>query len=486
MMLRVQSDISRVHSSDNLLDAVRSVQFLNRARVASEFDNWALERQVQMAPEQPMPALHFDKGLKTRSESTESLASLNSLPDSQTFERYRSDDAGRNLFDCEPYYPKAAARVEFERKLGEALCDDPRIRDVARRIRALTGTPMRYDDFDAAAQAKIFAERVGIGGAHECLHSHDTLDAHVLATLIKAEAPHYDAPDAPNPKRRRNMFNAAPHPENPMHPWNLREFDVPIAEIKSPKQLPERIKAVMQARWDALRNAPSDEHVFRAALVRAGVARVYEDAGFAATDDVVSYMFKCDIEERKRLLHDALDITWSTAEYTRDEANGRDLNPVGPDVRQHRTGDRSNMVRTSDRDDPQIAKFALGAILHDKPVISGPSGHTLRYLNHYAQCKEMASYSTDVSDWPSLADARIVMMANLMPPKNHHSYHEIMSASIGVTDGSEMLHYRDRAAYADLNDTALGATTLARLKDDAQRIGAPADAGVASSNEARD
>ncbi|WP_157122944.1 hypothetical protein [Pandoraea vervacti] len=471
----MQSDISRVGSSDNLLNIVRSVQFLNRARVASEFDNRALERQVQMAPEQPMPALEIGRRLSTRSDSLDSLDSLKSLPDCQTFETLRNVDVGRNLFDCAPYYPKAAARVEFERKLGQALCDEPTIRDIARRIRELTGTPMHFGGFEVSAQAKIFAERVGIGGADECLNSRDTLDAHVLATLVKAEAPEYDDPGAPDPGRRRNMFNAAPHPENPMHPWNLREFDVPIAEITSPKQLPARIRAVMQARWDALRHEPGDKDLFASALTRADVARVYDEEGFAATNDVVEYMFKCDVEERKRLLHNALDITWSTAEYTGDEANGRDLNPVGPDVRQHRTGDRSNMVRTSDRNDPQIARFALGAIVHDKPVISGPSGHTLRYLNHYAQCKEMASYSTDVSDWPTLAEARMVMMANLMPPKNHHSYHEIMSASVGVTDGDEMLDYRDRAAYADLNDTPLGAAMLAQLKEDALRTSPDAE-----------
>ncbi|MFJ2994427.1 hypothetical protein [Pandoraea sp. NPDC087047] len=410
-----------------------------------------------------MPALRIDVGLRTRSDS------LESLPDSAAFDKYRRVDAGRNLFDCEPYYPKAAARVEFERKLGQALCDEPQIRDIARRIRELTGTPMRFEDFDDFARAKIQAERVGIGGADECLNSRDTLDAHVLATLIKAEAPQYDAPDAPNPKRRRNMFNAAPHPDNPMNPWNLREFDVPIAEITSPIQIPVRIKKVMQDRWETLRGIAVDAASFGEALTHLGVGRVCNEEGNSATKDVVAYMFKCNPEERHRLLHDVLDITWSTAEYTSDEANGRDLNPIGSHVRQHRTGDRSNMVKTSDRSDPQIAGFALGAIVHDKPVISGPSGHTLRYLNHYAQCREMAAYSGDVSDWPSLAEARMVMMANLMPPKNHHSYHEIMSASIGVTDGSEMLHYRDRATYADLKDTALGADMLSRLKDDALR-----------------
>ncbi|MCI3207193.1 MULTISPECIES: hypothetical protein [Pandoraea] len=463
MLLTVQSDISRVRSADNLLELAMGARFLSRASVASEFDNRTLEQHVQMAPERPIPALRMHAGLRARTDS------LESLPDSKTFEGYRNTEAGRNLFDCEPYYPKAAARVEFERKLGQTLCDEPQIRDIARRIRELTGTPMRFDDFGETAQAKILSERVGIGGADECVRSENTLDAHVLATLIKAEAPHYDDPVAPNPKRRRNMFNAAPHPENPMHPWNLREFDVPIAEIKSPKQMPDRIRQIMQTRWDTLRSGAGSESTFAALVEDAGVARVYREAGFAATGDAVAYMFQCTPDERSRLLHDLLDITWSTAKYTGDEANGRDLSPIGSDVRQHRTGDRSNMVRTSDRNDPQIAKFALGAIVHDKPVISGPSGHTLRYLNHYAQCREMAAYAGDVSDWPSLAEARMVMMANLMPPKDHHSYHEIMAASIGVTDGSEMLHYRDRATYADLNDTPLGAAMLDRLKEDARR-----------------
>lgn len=472
-MLKVQSNIARVQSTGNLLEMALGAQFLRRARVASEFDNRALERHIQMAPEQPMPALKMGFGLRTRTDSTDSV---DSLPDSKAFDDFRRRDAGRNLFDCAPYYTKASARVEFERKLGQTLCDAPEIRDIARRIRALTGTPMRFEDFDAKAQAKIIDEQVGIGGADECLNSRDTLDAHVLATLIKAEASHYDDPHAPDKHRRRNMFNAAPHPENPMHPWNLREFDVPIAEIKSPVQLPDRIRDVMQSRWETLRHNPAGEDAFVKVLTHAGADRVMREDGFSACRDVVDYMFRCDPDERRRLLHDVLDITWSTAEYTDDEDNGRWLNPIGSHVRQHRTGDRSNMVRTSDRNDPAIGTWAFGAILHDKPVISGPSGHTLRYLNHYAQCREIAAYSGDVSDWPSLAEARMVMMANLMPPKNHHSYHEIMSASIGVSDGTEMLHYRDRATYADLNDTALGARLLAKLKDEARRM--PADAQV--------
>ncbi|WP_150575027.1 hypothetical protein [Pandoraea aquatica] len=418
-----------------------------------------------------MPALKMGFGRLTRTDSTDSV---DSLPDIKVFDEFRSRDAGRNLFDCAPYYAKASARVEFERKLGQTLCDAPEIRDIARRIRALTGAPMRFEDFDAKAQAKIVAEQVGIGGADECLNSRDTLDAHVLATLIKAEAEHFNDPHAPDEKRRRNMFNAAPHRENPMHPWNLREFDVPIAEIKSPIQLPDRIRDVMQSRWETLRHNPAGEDAFLKVLQRFGVDRVMREEGFAAGANVVDYMFRCDLDERRKLLHDVLDITWSTAEYTNDEDNGRWLNPIGAHVRQHRTGDRSNMVRTSDRNDPAIINFALGAIVHDKPVISGPSGHTLRYLNHYAQCRAIASYSGDVSDWPSLAEARMVMMANLMPPKNHHSYHEIMSASIGVSDGTEMLHYRDRATYADLNDTALGAQLLSKLKEEARRM--PADA----------
>ncbi|BET12568.1 hypothetical protein [Pandoraea sputorum] len=466
-MLTVQSNIARVRSAGNLLEMALGAQFLRRARVASEFDNRTLERHVQMAPEQPMPALKMNFGLDTRTGSTDSL---DSLPDSKAFDDFRRRDAGRNLFDCAPYYTKASARVEFERKLGQALCDAPEIRDIARRIRELTGAPMRFEDFDAKAQAKIISEQVGIGGADECLNSRDTLDAHVFATLIKAEAEHFNDPHAPDAKRRRNMFNAAPHPENPMHPWNLREFDVPIAEIKSPVQLPDRIRDVMQSRWETLRHNPEGEGAFLAVLDHAGVGRVIREDGLAAGKDVVSYMFRCDPDERRRLLHDVLNITWSTAEYTNDEDNGRWMNPIGAHVRQHRTGDRSNMVRTSDRNDPAIVNFALGAIVHDKPVISGPSGHTLRYLNHYAQCREMAAYSGDVSDWPSLAEARMVMMANLMPPKNHHSYHEIMSASIGVSDGTEMLNYRERATYADLNDTALGARLLSKLKDEARRM----------------
>lgn len=118
----------------------------------------------------------------------------------------------------------------------------------------------------------------------------------------------------------------------------------------------------------------------------------------------------------------------------------------------------SNVVRERDEDDPAVEEWISDALDNFKPIISGPSGHTLRFLNYWAWVREQArNASKQMDDYPSLAEARLLMMANMMPPKNHHSYHEIMSASIGITDGVEVLGYAHPEDYTDLrDDTDLG------------------------------
>ncbi|WP_163831911.1 hypothetical protein [Spartinivicinus ruber] len=57
---------------------------------------------------------------------------------------------------------------------------------------------------------------------------------------------------------------------------------------------------------------------------------------------------------------------------------------------------------------------------------------------------------------PTLNEARLVMLANLLSPKSHHSYHEIMSATIGISDGKDMLIYQHPNSYEDIKRTAIG------------------------------
>jgi hypothetical protein len=69
-------------------------------------------------------------------------------------------------------------------------------------------------------------------------------------------------------------------------------------------------------------------------------------------------------------------------------------------------------------------------------------------------------------DLPSLEEARLVMLANLMAPKDHHSYHEIMLASIGVYNGVDVLEYKHKESYDDIGSTKIGFNALRSAKEE--------------------
>mgnify|MGYP000142353790 CR=1 FL=1 len=76
-----------------------------------------------------------------------------------------------------------------------------------------------------------------------------------------------------------------------------------------------------------------------------------------------------------------------------------------------------------------------------KPTLSGPSGTAFRFIYAYACLITSKGIST-----PSIQDALLVTMANLLPPNGHHSYHEIMDGVHGVGG----LKYTDHAGYTDI------------------------------------
>ena len=309
-----------------------------------------------------------------------------------------------------------------------------------------------------------------IGGARELGEDVNTLDAHVLATLIKAERSEYnidrtaaeyrDKPYIVNLDRRLCMFNAVEFGGNVIAPWNMHAFDLEIYKVTEPEQYPARLANLIADRWSELLATKTDPDRF--------VQHELGLRGLDATAGVFHVLNSLDEAARKTLLCDTLHIPWSTEVDILDENDNcptsptRRSNPLGSQFRQHQTGARSNVVREYDPVDPAVNEWVEKAVEVSKPVISGPSGHTLRYLNHYAMCKEMVGYSNvSVADWPTLAEARLVMLANLMPPKNHHSFHEIMLASVGVCDGGENLRYNHMEDYEDLALHPIGLDALA-------------------------
>jgi len=378
-------------------------------------------------------------------------------------------DTGRNRFDAEPYRTKSTQNYEFEMRLGKALKSDPRLVDIAQRIRSLTGTPACMAAFAEHERDEIRG-MTHIGGAHELGNDVNTLDAHVLATLIKAERKEYnidrsaeeyrDRSYIVNLDRRLCMFNAVESRDNIIAPWNMHAFDLEIYKVTQPEQYPARLANLIADRWSKLLATKEDPDQF--------VKHDLGLDGLNARAGVFHVLNSLDEPARRTLLCDTLHIPWSTEEDILDENDNiptsptRQNNPLGPQFRQHKTGARSNVVREHDPIDPAVNKWVEKAIELGKPVISGPSGHTLRYLNHYAMCKEMVGYSkVSISDWPTLAEARLVILANLMPPKNHHSFHEIMLASVGVCDGSDNLRYSHMDDYKDLALHPIGLDALA-------------------------
>ena len=385
-----------------------------------------------------------DEGFRARSNST-------ILPSKNVHDlRVHEQEKKINVFDRSPYKEMASENKKLELTVGKYLSCSAELTSIARSIREVTGSPMRFADFSPRQQEKIIEESAYIGGAKELLADMDTLDAHVLATLIKAESEEYDLGDM---ERRKCMFNHVRSPDNPIYPWNSHRFDLEVFEVTNPIQYTEDIRNLIADRWGDL--LAKTENVEGYLFEEVGVSPV------DLNDGVLNIIQGLGEADRKKLLKDVLHVNWSTERFIDDEQNDRSSNPLGAEFRQHTTGAKTNVVRVSDEQDKNVNKWVFEAIVHGKPVTSGPSGHTLRYLNHYAMCSEMHRLSNSgVENLPSLQEARLVMLANLMAPKDHHSYHEIMLASIGVYDREEVLEYSSKESYDDIALTPIGAAAL--------------------------
>ncbi|WP_156226333.1 hypothetical protein [Herbaspirillum chlorophenolicum] len=95
---------------------------------------------------------------------------------------------------------------------------------------------------------------------------------------------------------------------------------------------------------------------------------------------------------------------------------------------------------------------------NQRPIVGGMSGHTLGYLNLYcAAVDKWAAQRKEQKDqpipFPSLETFRAILLAALVGNKRHHSYDEVMAASVGMkfaTDQGPGLTYKDRVGYRDI------------------------------------
>ena len=436
--------VSRASSMSSLSADVQ-VNIFKGALVALKDDRVSINQVVKLIRENQSSDCATN-GLMPRGRSGSTILPSKEIQDL----KQRELEKKANVFDHSPYKETASENKKFERLLGKSLSCSRELASIAKKIREVTGSPMTFNDFSPQQQQKIIEESAYIGGAHELLADMDTLDAHVLATLIKAESKEYDVGDM---ERRKCMFNHVRTPDNPIYPWNSHRFDLEIFEVSNPIQYTEEIRNLIADRWNDF-------------LVRTKDVEAYlnEEVGLSLIDiddGILGIIQGLSTSDRKKLLKNVLHINWSTERFVEDEKNNRLNNPLGPQFRQHTTGAKTNVVRVSDKEDKNVNKWVFEAIVHGKPVASGPSGHTLRYLNHYAMCSEMHGLSNEApKDLPSLEEARLVMLGNLMAPKDHHSYHEIMLASIGVYNGVDILEYKYKESYDDISSTKVGADAL--------------------------
>ncbi|MCL9783393.1 hypothetical protein M9194_18345 [Vibrio sp. S4M6] len=330
----------------------------------------------------------------------------------------------------------------FEVKLGKALVLDDRMIGTARRIREMSGVPMEFARFPEHIKHEIKSMVGKIGGAQELLEDKDSLDAHVLAVHLKLDSPEYNDPKAPDPNRRQNLFNEVPDMFNPIFPWNNHGFDVGLHEIELWEDYPVATQEKIEARYSQLYH---DEEPINAR----------------------KYIASLTPEDRKSFLYDTLKMKWSESDFIEDEQGSvREHNKLSPKYRQHHTGNNSNVVVAENRGDPKVGEWFSEAVRLNRPIISGPSGHSLRFLNHWASVRNYIRLSDGGlnRDIPSLHDARLLMLANLLPPKDHHSYYEVMSATSGISDGDTILKFRHPENYDDIKSTRAGYDAFNKAK----------------------
>jgi hypothetical protein len=437
-------------SSLTSLETIIKVNIL-KGVVASADDRIKIKEVVNLIRGNPTSEIFTTESI-ARERSNSTILPSKQIQDLRRCELERKE----NIFDHHPYKEMASKNKKLELILGKSLSSNLELTSIAKKIREVTGSPMKFDDFSPQQQKKIIEESLYIGGAKELVADMDTLDAHVLATLIKAEGKEYDVGDM---ARRKCMFNHVRSPDNPIYPWNSHRFDLEVFEVSNPIQYTEEIRNLIADRWGELLAKTQDVESYLKEEV--GLSSVEVNGG------ILNILQKLDEIDRKKLLKDVLHISWSTERFIEDEKNSRTSNPLGAEFRQHTTGAKSNVVRVSDEEDRSVNKWVFEAIVQGKPVTSGPSGHTLRYLNHYAMCSEMHNLSyVAPEDLPSLEEARLVMLANLMAPKDHHSYHEIMLASIGVYNGVDVLEYKHKESYDDIGSTKIGFNALRSAKEE--------------------
>lgn len=372
------------------------------------------------------------------------------------------------------YADAIAERSKIETKIGLSLAQDSRLTGIAAKITENVGA-RSYRQLSPPARKKIDGEMDTFGGARAFQEGWGTLGASVFAVMNEIEQDgetktHYSKVQEGNTE---NPYFGKPGEKKP-------EFDEPLASLEWDELPPDAKKALAGdgenvSPFTTLPASTYNELDFKGKLTLLKDFRYKDDREWkpstgnktpqikTARDTINQYKTatKNDREKERQV---AITATKKALEKKDLPPETRAILGFRLDVilDKHTSGDHTNLVRRKG-DGGVKDQWIEDTVAAGKPIISGPSGHTLRYLNFWAEKRnEENREGGNIDDWPSLEAARLVMMANLMPPK-HHSYDEVMTASIGIKDNvSDALKYQHKSSYEDLNKQKGDAEQIAK------------------------
>ena len=211
-------------------------------------------------------------------------------------------------------------------------------------------------------------------------------------------------------------------PQNILSMRNTKglSFDEKIENVK-PSEWPEGTRQIVYNTYCML---PASSHM--------------EEIGF------ISYLDGLEEQKRVEYLTDILHIRYSTSTDTVGETQRifPTDNPHGQEYLQSHAGGQFNVITFT----PYIEE-AISAWHHIRTeLVAGkvPIGTKLV-----------------AGEVPTIKQAILVIMANLLPPRSHHSYHEIMDGVNGVGGFS----YEDKAGYSDLEKCQPGIVELINVSN---------------------
>lgn len=356
------------------------------------------------------------------------------------------EDTGVKKGDKALKYGEVVARRSIiEDDIGLMLANDSRVTEFASKIQKASGVKsyeeLKKDGVKTAANDKVDGEVDTFGGARAFKENWGTLGGSVFAVMNEIE----------KDKSTKERYSIS-YGDNPYFDKGQKkpEFDKPMSELHY-EDLPGEVQKYLTKK--AMPGVPGflsrndfNEVTSYASAPSFNYDQLVPKAKFAMLENyrLIDSKEKFGEEERNLLIKERNGVDVKTqkgaieyAEYSYMLDNKMD---------RHSSGNNANMVKRGQNKNTHENRWIEDTVFAGKPIISGPSGHTLRYLNFWKERK-----GDSISNGPSLEAARLVMMANLMPPK-HHSYDEIMTSSIGIKDNVSTLQYNHKDSYKDLDE----------------------------------